>query len=223
MEAAKRNKIWLMWGSVSILIVILAVSLGILIYGRIYSATVNVMVAPLVAKVRIGETILAASGEVKIQPGEYDVEITAEGFATKTGKITLISDQIINLNSYLLPNSEETADWYETHEGDAMIMGEIKNNEALKAVTELLEKEPGLNKLPLVVEYYSDKYTKYTKYVLSYDFDESDRGFYLMMKDYTGEGLDVGIRKFNEVGIQTDGIEIRYENLEKDLKNGHAE
>ena len=207
----------------STLVIILAVSLGFLIYGRIYSATISVMVAPSIAKVRVGEMILSSSGETKMQPGEYEVEVWADGFSTKTGRITLIGDRTINLDLYLSSNSEETADWYETHTGDAMVMGEIKNRETLKKVDELLKKEPVLAKLPLTVEYYANDYSKYTKYILSYVLDNSERGFYLIMKDYTNEGKDVGINKLTEMGMNLEGIEIKYENLGNDLKFGQGD
>ena len=223
MEKYKKNRLWLIWGSVSTLVIILAVSLGFLIYGRIYSATISVMVAPSIAKVRVGEMILSSSGETKMQPGEYEVEVWADGFSTKTGRITLIGDRTINLDLYLSSNSEETADWYETHTGDAMVMGEIKNRETLKKVDELLKKEPVLAKLPLTVEYYANDYSKYTKYILSYVLDNSERGFYLIMKDYTNEGKDVGINKLTEMGMNLEGIEIKYENLGNDLKFGQGD
>ena len=205
------------------LVIILVVSLGFLIYGRIYSATISVMIAPSIAKVRVGEVILNSSSETKMQPGEYEVEISADGFSTKTGKITLISDQTINLDLYLSPNSEETMDWYDTHAGDAIVMGEIKNRETLKKMDELFEKEPVLAKLPLTVEYYTNDYSKYTKYILSYVLDDSERGFYLIMKDYTNEGKDAGINRLTEMGMNFEGIEIKYENLGNDLKFGQGD
>ena len=223
MEKYKKNRILLIGGSLAALILILAISLGFLIHGRIFSATLSIMVAPSTAIVKVGDNVYGVSGEYKMVPGEYTVEVSAEGFSSKTGKITLKADETANLNLYLASNSEATADWYDTHAEDALIVGEIQNAETLRKVDDLLEREPALKKLPLTVEYYSDDFSEYTKYVLSYGLDDSDRGFYLIMKDYTGVGMIGAISKMTEMGMNTVGVELRYENLAGDSLNGHAE
>ena len=219
----KRNRAILFGGIGGSLIVILAVSLGFLIYGRIYSATLLVNVAPYTATVKVGESVYEVSGEYKMMPGEYAVEVSAEGFETKTGKITLNADETSDLFLYLEPNTEETVNWYETHAEDALIVGEIQNLETLKAVNALLEKEPVLKDLPVTVEYYSDDYSEYTKFTISYVLDDSDRGFYLVMKDYTGAGIIGAMAKLKEMGMDLVGLELQYEDLTGDSLSGHAE
>lgn len=219
----KRNRLLLIWGSFGALVLILVISLGFLIYGRIFSATLDVMVAPSIATVKVGDNVFATSGEFKMMPGEYSVEISAEGFETKIGKITLKADETSSLNLYLNSNDDTTADWYETHAGDALVVGEIQNAKMLEEVNALLEKEPALRNLPMTVEYYSNDYSEHTKYTLSYALDDSDRGFYLIMKDYTGAGIIAAISKMTELGMDTVGVELRYEDLSGDTLSGHAE
>lgn len=209
--------------SVVCLVLILAVSLGFLIYGRIFSARVNVMVAPSIATVKIGDNTYSAFGEHSLQPGEYTVEVSADGFETKTGKLVMKADETVKLNLYLDSNSPETADWYEKNSGDALIVGEIQNNEMLEKVDEIMQREPVLSSLPLTVEYYSDDLSEYTKYVLSYAVNDSERGFYLIMKDYTNVGMMTGIRKLEEMGMSTVGVELKYENLSDDSLSAKAE
>lgn len=108
-------------------------------------------------------------------------------------------------------------------DAEALILGENKNAETLRKLHELLEKEPVLKELPLTVEYYSDDYSEYTKYILSYGLDDSDRGFYLIMKDYTNVGMIGAISKLTEMGMNTVGVELQYENLSNDSLGGHAE
>lgn len=218
----KRNRKILIGSGVSVLIIILLISLGFLIYNRIFSATLSVMVAPSIANVKVGENTFGVSGEYKMQPGEYDVEISAEGFKTVTGKISLKADATSDLHLYLTSSSESTANWYNEHEEDALIVGEIENAKTLEKVNELLEKEPALSKLPLTVEYYSEDYSVYNKYILSYAPDGSERGFYLIMKDYTGAGMIAAISKMAELGMNTVGVELRYEDLSSENLNGRA-
>ena len=223
MEKYKRNRIILFGGGMAILVLILAISLGFLIHGRIYSAELEIMVAPMISKVKLGDMEFPPSGNFKMKPGEYTVEIEAEGFETKTGKISLKADTKSELSLYLISNSESTANWYETHAGDALIVGEIENAEALKRVNALLEKEPVLKQLPVTVEYYSGDYSEYTKYIISYGLDDSNRGFYFIMKDYTNAGVSSAISKLTEMGMDMTGVELRYEDLSGDSLGGHAE
>lgn len=221
-KTVKRKKI-LIWGSVSFLVLVLAISLGFLIHDRIYSATLNIVVAPYTALVKVGDLKFSASDEVKMIPGEYDVEVSADGFKTKTGHIVLKEGEVSNLSLYLDSNSEETANWYAENPGDDLIVGEVQSQEAQRRVDELMKKEPVLKELPLIVEFYSDDFSKYTKYILSYGMDDSERGFYLVMKDYTGEGMGAGITKLTEMGINPVGVEMRYEDLASETLNYRAE
>ena len=106
---------------------------------------------------------------------------------------------------------------------DETINGEIQNEEMVKKINELLEKEPVLKDLPMTVEYYSDDQSEYTKYIMSYGLDDSERGFYLIAKDYTGAGMATVLGKLAEMGMDTVGLELRYENLADDALNFRAE
>ena len=104
-----------------------------------------------------------------------------------------------------------------------VIRGEKLNQEMVNRINALFDKEPVLKELPLTVEYFSDDYSKYTKYILSYELDDSERGFFLIMKDYTGEGSGVGIMKLNEMGMKTEGLVLKYEDLTDGTLNFRAE
>ena len=213
----------IIWSGIIILILILAISLGFLIYNRIFSAKVSILVAPSIAKVKIGEAEFSSSEEIKIQPGEYEVLIFAEGFKNKTGRLVAKADETANLHVYLESSSENTKNWYEEHDGDALIMGEIKSAERLDELNKFLEKEPVLKNLPLTVEYYADNYSKYVKYIISYELDNSERGFYLIMKDYTGEGSETAFLKLKEMGLDLTGLKLEYQDLAQERLNFRAE
>lgn len=106
---------------------------------------------------------------------------------------------------------------------DEIIRGDLSNEETVKRINELIEKEPVIAELPLRVEYYSDDYSSYTKYILSYGLNDSERGFYLIIKDYTGVGMFAAITKLNEMGMRTEGLELKYEDLTEDALNFRAD
>ena len=209
--------------SIGAVVLILAVSLGFLIHSVIYSARVNIMVAPSIAVVKIGESEYPVSGEFELQPGEYAVEVSAKGFATKTGKLTAKDGETVDLKLYLESSDESTANWYEENEGDSLRVGEIQNIKEMKKLDNLLEREPVLKELPLTVEYYSDDYSEYTKYTISYAQNDSERGFYLIMKDYTGAEVGALVKTLKEMGMDTVGLDVRYEDLSEDGLGARAE
>lgn len=223
MDNYKKRRNWIIGGGIAILVLILLISFGFLIRQNIYSAKINIMVVPSIAEVKIGNSVYKSFETVNVQPGEYNVEVSAEGFAAKTGKLVAKAGETVDVKLYLEPSSTDTENWYNEHPEDALIMGEIINSEMLKETNVLLEKEPALKSLPVTIEYYSDNLSDYTKYVISYAFDDSERGFRIILKDYTGEGLDVIKNKLVELGFDLNNLNIDYENFSSDALNYRAE
>ena len=70
----------------------------------------------------------------------------------------------------------------------------------------------------------TDDLSEHTKYTISYAVsDEEERGFYLIVKDYTGAGMVAALGKLAEMGMDTIGLRLEYENLEGDNLGAKAE
>lgn len=106
---------------------------------------------------------------------------------------------------------------------DAVFKGEALNAEMVEKIKKLVDENPVLGELPLTVEYYSDDFSSYTKYILNYELDNSERGFVIIMKDYTGEGTDVGFDKLREMGLDLTNVKMVYEDLTEDTLNFRAD
>lgn len=209
------KKKWLIIGSLAFVIVILAISLTFLIIDKINSATISVTIAPSIATVKIDGKEYSAIGTYKMPPGEYDVEISADGFQTKTQKLIALDNETTSLLTYLDP-TDENSDWYDTHEEDALIMGETKNAQTIEVVQKLVEDNPILSKLPYVVEYYTDDYgTKY-QYTISYELIDADSKFKIMIKDYMGNGRDLAMKWLRENTSETALSNVEYIDLSDD-------
>lgn len=139
------------------LVVIVGISVFFIVQDRINSATVRITVSPLDAKVKIGEREYDSLDVCKIAPGEYEVLIYAEGFISKTGKLTAVADEEVALATYLDPTAENS-DWYETHPWDATARGDIINNAEIQRYYDLMEVEPILNYVPYNTYTYSINY-----------------------------------------------------------------
>ena len=206
-------------------LIVLILIIGISIYGivrnMLYSATVSITVAPSVAKVYIDGKEYGSIGEYKLKPGEYEVEAVADGFQKKAGHLVAVANETVNISMYLEPTAENS-DWYLEHPEDALTMGDIKADEAAKVIEQLAEKHPILKQLPIEVDYFSDDYSKRTRYTISYLLAEDNTSFTITITDYTGGNQKDALEKLKARGVNLDDYEIDYTSLSKDSEWGHA-
>lgn len=201
---------WVVGGSAVFLVAILVAALGFLVRSAVYSGRISVMVAPGVARVVIGGEEYGSLGEYEIRPGEYEVEVSAEGFVTKTGKLTVGQGGTMEVMLFLVPE-EGNEGWYDQHPGDALIKGEILNGQTLGEVRDILAKAPVLSELPRTVEYFTEGYGDYVKYVITYEYDlETSAGYRVIVKDYTGGNEERAKAWLSERGATG---EVVYEDL----------
>ena len=212
------KKRWIIGGGCAVMVMLL-VGLYFVIQNAINSATVSVTVAPSVAAVRIGEREYGAIGTYRMAPGEYEVEVTAEGFKSKSGKLVAKANESVSVQLYLEPENDDS-DWYKTHPEDALIMGEVKNVETVKTLKSLGEQYPILNKLPYTVDYYTRDYSTRVKFAVSYEI--TDEGFLLIVKDYTGGNKERALAWISSEGVDTAKVVVKYEDLSSEYHEGYA-
>ena len=201
----------------SLFLVLVGVGIFNLVWNGIYSAEVNIVVAPSIAKVKIGEDIYDSHGEYRLKPGEYTVEISAEGFYTKNGRLVAVGGDSVSLAVFLEPE-EGNEDWYNTHPGDNLIRGEVKNTETVTALRKLGEEYPILNKLPYDVEYFTNDYSSKVKYSMSYRIASNSIGFVIVIDDYMGGAKEAAYGWLRNNGADVDNLIIEYNDLSKEWR-----
>ena len=207
----KNKKIIMIVGGI-VAFVLLAIGVYSIIWNNIYSAKINMIVAPSIARVKVGDDYYSAQGEYNIKPGEYAVEVSADGFITKTGNLVAVSGETVNIAIYLEP-TDENSDWYNTHSADALIMGEIKNNETVRALQELGEEYPILNILPYEAEYFTEDYSAKIKYTVSYKTNAEDNSFVITITDYMGGAKEIAYKWLEENGVNAEEYNIEYKDI----------
>ena len=216
-----KNRKKMLIAGILIFVFIVAISVYFIITDRAKSATVDIMVTPTIAKVKIGEESFGVMGEYRIKPGEYNVEVSAEGFLTEMMTIKAEEGEVSQIQIYLEP-TEDNTNWYNDHPDDALILGEIKNNYIIRAVQELKDEYPILNQLPLEIDYFTSGYAKRVKYTISYELNGDNTGFKITIRDYTGGNYDDAIAKLTARGIDTEEYDIEYLDESDDLVWGEA-
>ena len=143
---------------------IIAIVIGYAIYLKINNATLKIMVAPKDAKILVGNKRYK-NGEHHIKPGEYDVDITRDGFEEYKSSISVEKDGYAEI--YLCMDNNDGVNWYDNDKDYARLCDE--------AYDHLYDQE--------MKEKYSDKIFSITP------FHSYDKGFNIdaQLNDETGE------------------------------------
>lgn len=201
----------------ALILILVGVGVFKLIWNSIYSAEVNIIVTPSIAEVKIGDGIYKANGEYRLIPGEYDVEISAEGFKTKNGRLVAVGGETVKLAVFLEPD-EDNSDWYDTHQEDNLILGEIKNSETIESLQKLGKQYPILDILPYNVEYFTDNYSRKVKYSITYQIEDNENGFVIIVDDYMGGARELAYRWLESNGVDTDDVIIEYNDISEEWR-----
>ena len=94
------------------------------------TATVDILTVPSIAKVKIGGAEYS-SGAYRVRPGDYEAEVKAEGFVTKTVPVNARNGEISKVWVYLVPE-EGNLNYYAQHEEDWDNMRMMGDEEARK-------------------------------------------------------------------------------------------
>lgn len=102
-------------------LLIVAIIIGYLIYTSIYSASVKIVVAPKDAKIMIGDKRFK-NGEHRIKPGDYDVNITHDGFENYTNSFSVEKGEQAKV--YVCMDNNDGVNWYDNDKEFAVLCDE---------------------------------------------------------------------------------------------------
>ena len=205
----KKKKTKILVGIVAFVMVVLMVTLGFLLVDLKYSATLDIVVAPISAEVKIDGKVYE-NGTYKMEPGEVAYEITKDGFATKSGVLNLEDGRTTKLYTYLLP-TDGSFDWYLEHESDQMILNTIGDALAGEESRSYFERYPIVQILPIVYANYDAEWNYMEFRIDGGDFDECEKAFCVKVTDTTGGNYDVALEMIREKGFSPDDYEIIYQ------------
>lgn len=214
-DILKRRK-WIIFGSLGVVIVILIISLIFIIRNNTNTATIDILVAPTTAKVKIDGREYGGVGEYEIHPGEYTAEISAEGFVARTVGFVAKDGETTKIRAYLDPDGGSVSP------EDADIGGDIMAMDVMEKMTNLKIENPIIEKMPIKIDYYTPDYSKRVWYVISYKVNEDLDSLYLTVTDYTGGNYERALDELKARGYDPSGYEVKYIDKTQDLSNGKA-
>ena len=111
-----------MFDIIAILIVVL-----VLIYNGAKTATLEVYVAPIAAKIELNGKEYENFKSYDIIPGEYNVVISMDGMQTEEYSLVVEEDGFSRIRTFLLDNDGGFG-YYQKHYDDELILETIANN-----------------------------------------------------------------------------------------------
>jgi len=146
-QAIRRdNRFLLITVSVAFVLIVLIIAATMYIINSFRTASIDVLVAPESARVIINGKEYS-NGTYKIEPGNFTVTITKDGFNGYQESFSLSAGQTKDLAVYLT-QTDGGYDWYLNHPSDDLIMTRIGDKQASDKSAEMLAKYPILSVLP---------------------------------------------------------------------------
>lgn len=200
--------------SIIAFVVLSVIIICLAIINTLKSSTIDIIVAPTFAHVKINQKSYPTFTTVKTFPqdGQRKVSITADGFKPQELDITLQADQTSRIY-VVLEHETEGFDWYLNQTGneyDRYVMAE----EALfnHSADELASREPIISVLP-----YVDSKNNFR--IDFGDFEGCSQDFCLKITDQTGENYDRAINYIRDRNFNPDDYIIIYENTVKNTSD----
>ena len=149
MENTRQQKLIIIIILTALLVVVIGLSFSRYKHNQVYSAKINLAVAPSGATITINGSRVKP-GIVGVKPGVNSVVVKKDGFSDNRKTISIQKGQSINITIALTSNSVSTQSWYQNNPGDETIleqqMGQQYNQQSTKAV----EQVPLIQSLPYV-------------------------------------------------------------------------
>ena len=201
--------------SLIILIVVVSVILvGFLLFISIknmFSAKLEILVVPTDAKIMIdGQRYENKKTYESLMVKTIHVDISMEGFDSKSFDLELKKDETTKIYTYLTGNDA----WYVEHKDDedvSIFLELINEANGEEEVKNMHEKYPILSVLPIVYEKYLNNYTQYISYRIDVgEFEGCSSDFCLMITDISGGNRERALQAIRDKGFNPDDYEILY-------------
>lgn len=175
------------------------------------SATVNILVAPSQATVKINGKTYKSRQTIKVEPGTKSVTLQADGFISQQFDLETTKNNITYLYVILQPTAEN-ANWYDDHPEENNRLGIISDYLAAQEQAAYLAKYPIISVLPISVVDFDQKANTWTEYRIDYGkFDDCQSDFCLKITDTSGGNYEKALQEITKRGYDPTKYQIIYD------------
>ena len=207
----KRHKILSLLLFLNVVAVLIVVLIAVIQASK--TATVDIMVSPMVATIELNGTKYENMQSHNIAPGDYYVKISMEGMQKKEFNISLDKDEFKRIWTYLL-DEDGGFEYYVDHPDDLTILEDVADDEAKVFVAKYREKEAAEQNLPInyITSQANNGFGFISIYIdLGGDEDcQAGAGSCIIIYDTTGGNYDMVVGMIKEKNINLEDYEIVY-------------
>lgn len=208
-ETYTRNRKFLLLFSIVAIIVIAISAIVLTIINSQKSATIQIIVAPTTATVKIDGHQFKTEDTVHYYPGNFTAEISATGFTSQTLDLELVADQEAHLYIALEPTADN-ADYYEQHLIDANRRQAVYDASYQLGSDEYATKYPIVTILPYSYSA-EDQFGDPIGYRIDYGkFDNCISDFCLQITGYLKSNLEEAKNYIKSKGFNPDDYQILF-------------
>jgi hypothetical protein len=172
------------------------------------TASVDILVAPTAATVKVGYKNYR-NGSHRLEPGEYNVSISMDGFKTHTQKLSVKDKDKLELY-VALERTDGGLDWYADRPEEDAVYTAIADKNYEKQANIFAEKYPIVKVLPIRFANYVNNYSEYIEYRIDYELSDSGDKLVLVITDVTGGNRERALQKIRDKGFNPDDYEVEY-------------
>ena len=176
--------------------------------------TIEIIVAPKSSSIKINDK-KGRHGLNYLQPGEYTVDISKDGFETQTKVVNLEQDGKERINLFLIPNREDTMNWYSDNPDDAKLTENINSLIYIEETNRYREENPIIDILPVYEDNFTIKSistTSSNKPIISVEIYTRERTSPQTEQSYRDEAMTYLKSLKESDGIDISKYYIRFEN-----------
>ncbi len=139
-----------------LIFLVLPISLGI--YNSKFSAKIVLDIAPSDSKILVGDKVARPGDTVRVEPGNYMVIVTRDGFFSYAEEVNLENGDSKMILAALDSSDESTADWYLNHPEDDSIASGAASAKYFEESEEYVREYPIVDVLPIIEDFYRIDY-----------------------------------------------------------------
>ena len=186
----------------------------IIINHKLKTATVDILVAPIEATVKLNGRAYENQRSYDLRPGKYTAEISYDGLESKKVEFTLEKNSFYRLREYLTGKDGDLS-FYKKNDTNYEVFREIaQNNDKLADFIKTQDKALALrDELPIEISEYTEGFQSQIWYIINFDTSEKDcdKAACIVITDLSGGSEQAAKNLLVSKGYRLEDYKIKYQ------------
>lgn len=210
MEQRTKGRLMLAGGTLLFIALVVVAIIFYVIDSR-KTSILRTIIAPSFATLTVNNKTYPINKDIRFEPGEYSITISADGFQSAQENIVLKDQETTTFAIYLERTDGDTFSWYEGHNEEYSTFMSAANYLADQSAANFAAKYPVSSILPFNIVEVDPVTYDWTEYkVGGGKTDDCKTEFCIIITDTTGGNREKALDKIREKGYNPDDYQIIY-------------